>query len=87
MTKLSFANSINNALEIAMKTDDKVICYGLGATDPKGIFGSPIGLVERFGNERVFDTPTSENAMTGVGVGMSIHKNPCVMMHQTLDQV
>ena len=40
MTKLSFANSINNALEIAMKTDEKVICYGLGATDPKGIFGT-----------------------------------------------
>ena len=32
MKKISFANSINNALEIAMKIDKKVICYGLGAT-------------------------------------------------------
>ena len=42
-------------------------------------------MVKKFGSERVFETPTSENAMTGIGVGMSLNNNPCVMMHQRLD--
>ena len=48
-------------------------------------FGTTKGLVKKFGSERVFETPTSENAMTGIGVGMSLNNNPCVMMHQRLD--
>ena len=72
MSNISFVKAINSALQISMEIDEKVICYGLGATDPKGIFGSTIGLAERFGNERVFDTPTSENAMTGIGIGAAI---------------
>ena len=85
MTKLSFANSINNALEVAMRLDEKVICYGLGATDPKGIFGTTLGLESKFGKERVFDMPTSENAMTGVGIGAAIAGFKPVMTHQRLD--
>ena len=48
-------------------------------------FGTTKGLKEKFGEQRVFETPTSENAMTGVGIGMSLYKNPCIMMHQRLD--
>ena len=85
MAKLSFANSINNALEIAMNIDEKVICYGLGATDPKGIFGTTLGLESKFGKDRVFDMPTSENAMTGVGIGAAIAGFKPIMTHQRLD--
>ena len=48
-------------------------------------FGTTKGLKEKFGEQRVFETPTSENAMTGIGIGMSLYKNPCIMMHQRLD--
>jgi pyruvate dehydrogenase E1 component beta subunit len=58
---------------------------GLGATDPGGIFGTTTGLVEAFGPERVFDGPTSENAMTGVGVGAAIAGLKPIMSHQRLD--
>ena len=85
MSNISFVKAINSALQISMEIDDKVICYGLGATDPKGIFGSTIGLAEKFGNERVFDTPTSENAMTGIGIGAAIAGYKAVMTHQRLD--
>ena len=74
MKNITFANSINSAIEIAMSIDPKVICYGLGATDPKGIFGTTLGLEEKFGSERVFDMPTSENAMTGVAIGASVDR-------------
>ena len=85
MKNLTFANSINAALEIAMSIDNKIICYGLGTTDPKGIFGTTLGLEEKFGKERVFDMPTSENAMTGIAIGCAINRCPVVMTHQRLD--
>ena len=59
MAEITFATAINQALHKAMEIDNSVICYGLGATDPKGIFGTTSGLEDRFGSSRVFDTPTS----------------------------
>tara|TARA_A100001388_G_scaffold125628_1_gene92918 strand:+ start:15272 stop:16327 length:1056 start_codon:yes stop_codon:yes gene_type:complete len=85
MKNITFANSINEAIEVAMSIDKNVICYGLGATDPKGIFGTTLGLEEKFGSERVFDMPTSENAMTGVAIGASISGIKTIMTHQRLD--
>jgi len=83
--KMTYANAINEALVVAMKQDQSVICYGLGVDDPKGVFGTTIGLKEKFGNERVFDMPTSENAMTGVAIGASLNGIRPVMTHQRVD--
>ena len=85
MKNITFAESINSAIDLAMSKDKKVICYGLGATDPKGIFGTTKGLEEKFGNERVFDMPTSENAMTGVAIGLAVGGFKTIMTHQRLD--
>jgi pyruvate dehydrogenase E1 component beta subunit len=57
----------------------------LGVTDPKGVFGTTTGLEEKFGSNRVFDMPTSENAMTGIGIGVSLNGFRPVMTHQRLD--
>lgn len=83
--KLTFAKAINEALSIAMERDHRVICYGLGVADPKGVFGTTVGLQKKFGPERVFDMPTSENAMTGVAIGASLNGILPVMTHQRLD--
>jgi len=80
-----FSQAINDALHIAMALDKKVLCYGLGVDDPKRIFGTTLGLQERFGNQRVFDTPTSENAMTGVAIGVGLRGFRSVMVHQRMD--
>jgi len=82
---ITFAQAINEALFQAMEMDDSVICYGLGVPDPKGVFGTTIGLHERFGPERVFDMPASENAMTGVAIGASLNGIRPVMTHQRVD--
>ena len=80
-----YSESINEALCTAMEMDKTVICYGLGVPDPKGVFGTTVGLQEKFGKERVFDMPTSENALTGVAIGASLNGIRPVMTHQRLD--
>jgi pyruvate/2-oxoglutarate/acetoin dehydrogenase E1 component len=85
MAQKNFANAINEALHIAMQSDSSVICYGLGVTDPKAIFGTTANLENTFGSERVFDMPTSENAMTGVAIGAALNGIKSVMTHQRLD--
>ncbi len=85
MPKISFANAINSAISRAMNKDKKMICYGLGVTDPKNIFGTTKGLEKKFGRERVFDVPTSENALTGISVGLALNGVRSVVSHQRLD--
>ncbi len=82
---ISYAQAINEGLSTALETDPSVLCFGLGIDDPKGIFGTTMGLKEQFGSKRVFDTPVSENGMTGIGIGAALHGMRPVMTHQRLD--
>lgn len=82
---MTYTAAINEALHVAMEHDPKVICFGLGVDDPRRIFNTTSDLQERFGQERVFDMPTSENGMTGVGVGVALNGYRPVMVHQRLD--
>jgi pyruvate dehydrogenase E1 component beta subunit len=85
MALATFANAIRDGLAVALAKDQGVICFGLGVDDPKGVFGTTLNLHKEFGSERVFDMPTSENAMTGVAVGAAINGLRPVMTHQRLD--
>ncbi len=85
MRQLTFTAAINEAMHIAMQENNKLVCYGLGTDDPKSIFGTTDNLQQQFGEARVFDMPTSENAMTGVAVGLALGGYPSVMSHQRLD--
>ena len=58
---------------------------GLGVPDPKGIFGSTLGLSERFGEGKVFDVPISENALTGVALGSAVTGQRPILTHQRVD--
>lgn len=82
---MKFFEAINNALILSMKKDKNLICFGLGINDPKRIFYTTNNLVELFGQDRVFDVPTSENSLTGIGVGCSILGLKTIMIHQRLD--
>ena len=79
------ASEILRVLDRNLRDDPKFLITGLGVTDPKGVFGTTLGLVERYGDKRVLETPTSENAMTGVGVGLAIAGYRPLMIHQRLD--
>jgi pyruvate/2-oxoglutarate/acetoin dehydrogenase E1 component len=83
--KIKFNKAINEAIYQTMSVDKKVLCYGLGATDPRRVFYTTTDLLEKFGNERVFDIPTSENAMTGVAIGLANMGSKVVLSHQRVD--
>jgi pyruvate dehydrogenase E1 component beta subunit len=85
MRQITFATAINEAIHESMDRDHNVICYGLGVTDPKAVFDTTKGLEARFGSEKVFDMPTSENAMTGIAVGAALDGVRPLMTHQRLD--
>ncbi len=76
---------INLTLEKLMKKNKNIVCFGLGVDDPKSIFNTTKNLQKSFGKNRVFDTPASENAMTGIGIGMSLNGKIPIMVHQRLD--
>lgn len=81
----TYAEEIRNALFHEMKADESLIIMGLGVNDPKGVFGTTTGLSKEFGKDRVIETPTSENAMLGVGIGLAIKGHKVVSVHQRLD--
>jgi len=83
--RLTYAESIHEATEQEMARDPSVVVMGLGVDDPKGIYETTLGLVEKFGPERVFDTPLSEDAMTGVAIGASLAGLRPIHVHQRMD--
>jgi len=85
MRKLSAKNAIREAIQQCMESDPSVFVYGEGVDDAHGIFGTSLDLAKVFGNERVFDMPMSENAMTGVGVGAAVMGMHPIMVHQRID--
>ena len=82
---LKFCEAIREATAIALKKDPNVYIMGLGVPDPKGLFGTTLGLQEEFGSDRVFDMPISENAMTGVAIGSAISGMRPILTHQRVE--
>lgn len=85
MNMTTFANEIQAGLNHALESDPGVLVFGLGVPDPKGVFGTTLDLQEKYGEKRVFDMPTSENAMTGIAVGAALGGFKPVLTHQRLD--
>jgi pyruvate/2-oxoglutarate/acetoin dehydrogenase E1 component len=72
MRTITYAQAIKEAIEEEMRRDRTVILYGEDVANFGGIFRITSGLKEEFGEERVFDTPISENALVGAGVGAAL---------------
>ena len=70
--ELSFPEALNEALAQEMASDDSVFVMGEDVGETGGIFTVTKGLIDRFGEERVRDTPISEATFVGCGVGAAI---------------
>ncbi len=82
---LTYPEAIREALEQEMSLDQSVIVLGMGVDDPKAILGTTKGLVDKFGIERVFDTPLSEDGMTGIAIGAALSGLRPVHVHIRMD--
>src|SRR6266508_5178870 len=85
MTILTYSRAINQALAEEMERDENVILYGQDVAVWGGIFKVTEGLRDRFGPERVFDSPISENVMVGAGMGAAMIGLPPAGSRQIAD--
>jgi pyruvate dehydrogenase E1 component beta subunit len=72
MSEVRFGQAINRALSDAMAADSSVVLFGEDVAAAGGPFGVTRGLLDRFGAERVRDTPISEAAIVGAAVGAAM---------------
>jgi pyruvate dehydrogenase E1 component beta subunit len=82
---LRYVDALSEAVAQEMDLDPRVFVFGLDVDDHKAIQGSTSGLLERFGPERVFNTPLSEDAMTGVAIGAAMAGMRPVHVHIRMD--
>ena len=83
--KLSYALAIKEALYQMMSVDKSVFLIGQGCTSPWYVGNTTRGLLEKFGQKRVIDTPVSENAITGAAVGAAIAGMRPIVVHPRMD--
>ena len=82
---LSYVEAVREATDQEMERDPAVIVFGLDVDDPKAIQGTTRGLAEKYGPERVFGTPLSEDAMTGAAIGMALAGLRPIHVHIRMD--
>lgn len=68
----NIVEAINNALVEEMETDPRVMVLGLDVGKLGGVFRTTSGLVDRFGPERVIDTPLAEASIVGASLGLAV---------------
>jgi pyruvate/2-oxoglutarate/acetoin dehydrogenase E1 component len=72
MSELEFRVAIRDALAEELERDSSVVFFGEDVAAPGGVFKATPDLLERFGPERVFDTPISELALAGAAYGAAV---------------
>lgn len=71
--EISYVQAFNEAVAQCMEADPDVFCAGEDIGAFGGVFGTFAGLQKRFGEERIFDTPISEQAIVGLGTGAAVN--------------
>lgn len=72
MDKINMVQSLNRTLHTIMAADDKVLIMGEDVGLNGGVFRVTDGLYQKFGRQRVIDTPIAESAILGTAIGMAI---------------
>lgn len=85
MREISYVQAINETLYQVMEKDTSVLLIGQGVTSPWYVGSTTVGLINRFGPERVIDAPVSENSVTGVAVGAALAGMRPVLVHPRMD--
>lgn len=73
MATKTMVEALNLALHQAMEHDDRVVMMGEDVAKTGGVFRVTAGLLDKFGEERVIDTPLAEAGIVGSAIGMSLY--------------
>ncbi len=71
MSKMNLLQAVNNALDIAMADNSKVICFGEDVGGFGGVFRATSNLQEKYGRDRCFNTPLVEQGIIGFANGLA----------------
>src|SRR6266496_337687 len=71
--QMTMIEALNHALNLELERDKRVVVFGQDIGVNGGVFRVTEHLQEKFGEQRVFDTPLSESAIIGSAVGMSVY--------------
>lgn len=94
MAKLTIAQALNQALELALAEDPSVVVLGEDVGKDGGVFRITDGLFDKFGPDRVIDTPLAESGIVGTSVGLAMAGMKPVaeiqffgFIYETMDQI
>ena len=73
MAGKTMVEGLNLALHQAMEADDRVVLLGEDVAKTGGVFRVTAGLLDRFGEERIVDTPLAEAGIVGSAIGMAVY--------------
>jgi pyruvate dehydrogenase E1 component beta subunit len=73
MPQMNMVQAINDALRVSMRSDPRVVVLGEDVGKVGGVFRVTAGLQDEFGEDRVIDTPLSENGIIGTAIGMALN--------------
>lgn len=71
MAEITLVEAVTQALAYEMAADSNVVVLGEDVAVNGGVFRTTVGLLERFGAERVLDTPLAESMIGGLAIGMA----------------
>src|SRR3954451_23011522 len=72
MPVIDFRSAVREALDEALAADERVVFFGEDVAVAGGVFAVTPGLYDRYGSDRVFDTPISELALAGAAYGSAV---------------
>ncbi|KAI8824205.1 thiamine diphosphate-binding protein [Fimicolochytrium jonesii] len=84
--KLNLFQSVNEAMDIALATDQNAVVFGEDVGFG-GVFRCTMGLQEKYGQDRVFNTPLTEQGLVGFGIGMAAVGHTAIAEIQFADYV
>ena len=73
MTAMNMIQAINSAQDVMMERDSNVVAFGEDVGYFGGVFRATEGLQKKYGSNRVFDAPISENGIVATAIGMAAY--------------
>jgi len=87
MPKINLLQAVNSALDTAMDADSRVVCLGEDIGEFGGVFRATSKLQEKYGKQRCFNTPITEQGIVGFSIGLAAQGSVAVAEIQFADYI